>query len=553
MSKKKIVVKPEAEPQVAPVEAEQPKKKFKWTKGKIIGLSVSATALMLVVAIVISLSALGIVPLMRLFGKDNDVMYKNQYTASDFMSGIAHDQVVATMGDYTLTNGQLQVFYWMTFYEMVDYYGQYAEYYLGVDLDKPLGEQQYQKTEKTWEQYVLGEAVATWHRYQAAAAEADKAGFKMPAEYQEDFAKMESSLEETAKEQKFDSLEAMLESEFGKNVTFDDYYHYLWIRYTAELYFSDVIANLKFTDAELDAFFQENKDDLAEYGVAQDDSTLVDFRNIFVKAITSKDADGKTVITDESWETCRKKAQDIYDTLLGGDNSEETFAALAKVKSEDSSSSSNGGLYQYVPKNKWATVDARHILIMPEGGTKDASGNVTYSEEEWEACRVKAQQLLDEYLAGEKTEDAFGALANKHSQDQNGKVTNGGLYENIYSGQMVKAFDAWIFDTSRTPGETGLVKTEYGYHVMYFVSRTGPVDEWAFSPEREPGEISMIKTEEGYEILFYVGDAIAWKVWCEEGLVTQSSQELMDSYTKNNSMEVKYWTIMLGERVIEAE
>ena len=31
-------------------------------------------------------------------------------------------------------------------------------------------------------------------------------------------------------------------------------------------------------------------------------------------------------------------------------------------------------------------------------------------------------------------------------------------------------FDAWCFDASRQPGDTGIVKTDYGYHIMYFSS-----------------------------------------------------------------------------------
>ena len=183
----------------------------------------------------------------------------------------------------------------MTFYEMVEYYGDYAEYYLGVKLDQPLYEQTHEKSGQTWEQYVLGEAIAAWHRYQATAAEADKAGYQLPEEYQKDFAGMEDSLKDVAAQQGFESVEAMIQAEFGSNVTFDDYYYYLRTRYTAELYFSDVISKLEFTDEELDAFFQENKDDLAEYGVIQDDSTLVDFRNILVKPVSSKDEDGNAV------------------------------------------------------------------------------------------------------------------------------------------------------------------------------------------------------------------------------------------------------------------
>ena len=34
---------------------------------------------------------------------------------------------------------------------------------------------------------------------------------------------------------------------------------------------------------------------------------------------------------------------------------------------------------------------------------------------------------------------------------------------------MVQAFNDWCFDSSRKAGDTGIVQTQYGYHVMYFV------------------------------------------------------------------------------------
>ncbi len=122
-----------------------------------------------------------------------------------------------------------------------------------------------------------------------------------------------------------------------------------------------------------------------------------------------------------------------------------------------------------ITKDSGKLVDARHILIMPEGGTKSDDGKTTvYTEEEWEDCRVKAQAIYDEYLAGELTEDAFAALSTKHNEDP-GSQSNGGLYPYIYKGQMVKPFEDWCFDDSRKPGDTGLVKTDYGYHIMYYI------------------------------------------------------------------------------------
>lgn len=530
-------------------QAPKVKKKIQWTSKKIIKLVVAIVAGLLVLSLVA-----GIVVLAT---RKNDVYYKSKYQTSDFWANLTHDQVVATMGDYELTNGQLQVFYWMQVYDLVNYYmeqyGDYAVYYLGLDLGKPLDEQIYnEETGMTWEQYFLEDAFYAWHRYQALADEAKKAGYQLPAEYQKSFSEMRSSMEESAKEEGYDSVDAMLQADLGNSVTFDDYYHYMELYYTSNLYFTEVTAKLVFTDAELETFYQENEELLAQYGITKDSGNLVDFRNILVKPVATEDDDGNTVYTDEAWETCRQKAQAILDTWLQGDKTESTFASLAGIKSEDKTSSGNGGLYQYVAKNAWATVDVRHILIMPEGGEKDESGtSITYSEKEWEDCKAAAQAILDQYLAGEQTAEAFGTLANEHSDDNDGKVTNGGLYTDVATGDMVKEFDAWIFDNSRKSGDTGLVKTQFGYHVMYFVDRNGPVDDWAFAEGRKAGDHALVKTEDGYQILYYVGDDVAWEVWCRDGLMSESTEELMQSYAAARPIDVRYWAVMLSERPAE--
>jgi len=117
------------------------------------------------------------------------------------------------------------------------------------------------------------------------------------------------------------------------------------------------------------------------------------------------------------------------------------------------------------------TVDVRHILVFPEGATNETVRTETFPEEAWAASEKKAQQILADWEAGEKTEESFAALAEEHSED-GGSSANGGLYEGVSQGQMVEAFDAWCFDTSRQPGDYGIVKTEFGYHIMYFRGST---------------------------------------------------------------------------------
>ncbi len=90
------------------------------------------------------------------------------------------------------------------------------------------------------------------------------------------------------------------------------------------------------------------------------------------------------------------------------------------------------------------------------------------------ATYKKAQDILEEYLKGDKTAEAFEALQNKYSEDTrdddgNLKYT---VYENTAKGDMVPQFEAWSLADGRKAGDVGIVETTYGYHIMYFVKTT---------------------------------------------------------------------------------
>lgn len=122
-----------------------------------------------------------------------------------------------------------------------------------------------------------------------------------------------------------------------------------------------------------------------------------------------------------------------------------------------------------ITKENGDVVDVRHVLVQLDDSETDETGKVVYSEEQWEACRVKAQELYDSWLAGEANEDTFAQLAKDNSKD--GNAAEGGLYTDVTKDAMVETFDEWIFDENRVTGDSGLVKTPYGYHIMYFVNR----------------------------------------------------------------------------------
>ena len=123
-------------------------------------------------------------------------------------------------------------------------------------------------------------------------------------------------------------------------------------------------------------------------------------------------------------------------------------------------------------------INVRHILITPESTTAE-DGTSTISDEAWAAAEADAQKLYEEWKNGDATEDSFAELAGTHTQDP-GSQTTGGLYEDVYPGQMVAEFNDWCFAEGRQVGDTGIVKTSYGYHIMFF-SGEGDYTYWEYA------------------------------------------------------------------------
>lgn len=312
----------------------------------------------------------------------------------------AADTVVATIGEHQLTNRQLQVFYWTTFYEFVEYAGSYVSG-LGLDYTKPLNTQTVPDGTQSWEQYFVELAFNNWQRYTVLGIQAKEAGMELDAESKELLASFPEALEENASNYGYESAQKMIEEDYGTGITMDDYMWYMEVYYLGMQYYNHLSEMQQPTREEVSAYFDTVAENYLSYGITKDSGILV---------------------------------------------------------------------------------DVRHILLQPEGAKIDeTTGYVTATNAQWEACRAEAQALLDSWAAGEATAGSFGALAAEHTVDT-GSAQNGGLYSNVGKGEMVEAFDAWIFDESRQTGDTGLVKTEFGYHIMYFV---GGDDGWFRMAEPE--------------------------------------------------------------------
>lgn len=319
-------------------------------------------------------------------GNPDDVTCKGSYTAEDEAVVSAREKVVATAGEYELTLGQLQVYYWMEFRNFMSQYGTYASYF-GLDVSQPLDTQMCSGLEeaRTWQQFFLEGALNSWNNYRAMAAEADANGFELTEQQRAAIDNAAAELEEAAAANGFESGIAMLHSSLGAGAELEDYVYFMELYYKANGYYAQIAQSFEPTDEQLDDYFEEHAEGYAASGITK-------------------------------------------DTKL---------------------------------------VNVRHILVYPEGADGTNLATQEFSEEAWAASEKKAQEILDQFLAGDKTEESFAALANEYSEDP-GSNTNGGLYENVSEGEMVAAFNDWCFDAARQVGDTGIVKTNYGYHVMYF-------------------------------------------------------------------------------------
>ncbi len=119
--------------------------------------------------------------------------------------------------------------------------------------------------------------------------------------------------------------------------------------------------------------------------------------------------------------------------------------------------------------------DVRHILVQFETKTDDEGKTIELTDSEKATYKAKAQSILDEYLKN-PTEENFAALATEKTADTS-SAESGGLYENVTDdGTYVEEFTEWAVNSSRKPGDTGIVETTYGYHIMYYVEANG--DAW---------------------------------------------------------------------------
>lgn len=448
-------------------------------------------------------------------------------------------------------------YYYMSLYNgIADVYQQYEQYYgagygkmaTGFDLTIDPAEQDYTGSDApegvtTWADYFKAMApekafISNAIYEKAMADEKFELTDDMKKEIKENIDAAIEQYAESAKKQNF-SLNNFISKAIGAGLTEKSYRALLekdLIVSKYQTWFAENAA-AELTDDDVKAYYEEHKEDYdvvtarvfsvayaaedaedaaegapteaeakatAEAMLAKvtDDKTFTNIAKEFAAEADKAnfENDSATLVSGVAKSDIAKSVPELAEWLF---DSARAKGDKAVINSADASAYFVAYLTEpAAPVITTAGADVRHILVQVATTTEDTEGNkIALSDEEiaknWEAAKKEADEILAEWKAGDATEESFAALA-KEKTDDTGSAETGGLYEDVNeSSNYVPEFKAWAI-ASHKAGDTGIVKTSYGYHIMYFVG----ADEEAKWESDVRAAVSSEKTSELSDTIF---------------------------------------------------
>jgi peptidyl-prolyl cis-trans isomerase D len=211
------------------------------------------------------------------------------------------------------------------------------------------------------------------------------------------------------------------------NVTLNAFYEQRQVQ-VARFAASDYAAQIKPTDADLEAYYKSNAEQFQSLERADIEYVVLDLAAV-----------QKTIVVPEA------ELKSYY---------EQNLSRLAGLEERRAS----------------------HILI-----NADKSSSVSDRDK----ARAKAQELL---AAVQQSPDKFADLARKNSQDT-GSASKGGDLDFFARGAMVKPFEDAVFTLKK--GETsGIVETEFGFHIIRVTDIKQPKQK-SFEEQRASLEVDV--------------------------------------------------------------
>lgn len=447
--------------------------------------------------------------------------------------------VVATVDGQKISIGMYDYYY----ASIVSYYEQYASYgYYSLDTTKDYSKQYTTDDDGnkiSWQKFFETEALKEVEQITTYYSKALEEGVTLTSAQKKTIDKQISTLKDSASQNDV-SLDQYIKANFGTYCSEDTIRLMLEQYYLSANYKGKFKCETKVTDNDVDKYYNDHKNDYKKiefyYIASPYDATDDNSKNESIKTaekIMAKMKDKKSVIAlvpevyssyidsqvkssmEQDSKLTEKKAREeavksyesnVVTTVSGSDSPFDDkmntwlFSDDTKVGSKKYYIDESAGYIYIVLKTSKASVEddetytVRHILVAPKSGSNSSSSTsekTEYTDEQWAAAKKKADSILAKFNKTDKSEYEFAKLAEQYSTDSASTSSGsndsfGGLYESVTLGQMVPDFEKWSIDDSRKYGDTGIVKSDYGYHIMFFINDC---------PEYQSKIIAQIKSD----------------------------------------------------------
>ena len=447
--------------------------------------------------------------------------------------------VVATVDGQKISIGMYDYYY----ASIVSYYEQYASYgYYSLDTTKDYSKQYTTDDDGnkiSWQKFFETEALKEVEQITTYYSKALEEGVTLTSAQKKTIDKQISTLKDSASQNDV-SLDQYIKANFGTYCSEDTIRIMLEQYYLSANYKGKFKCETKVTDNDVDKYYNDHKNDYKKiefyYIASPYDATDDNSKNESIKTaekIMAKMKDKKSVIAlvpevyssyidsqvkssmEKDSTLTEKKAREeaiksyesnVVTTVSGSDSPFDDkmntwlFSDDTKVGSKKYYIDEDAKYIYIVLKTSKASVEenetytVRHILVAPESGSNSSSSTsekTEYTDEQWAAAKKKADSILAKFNKTDKSEYEFAKLAEQYSTDSASTSSGsndsfGGLYESVTLGQMVPDFEKWSIDDSRKYGDTGIVKSDYGYHIMFFINDC---------PEYQSKIIAQIKSD----------------------------------------------------------
>lgn len=391
---------------------------------------------------------------------------------------------------FDVDNNMLNYYFRFDFYDSIDkYFESYFTYY-ELDPTKNLKEENckmYQDNPGTWFDYFITQTCISIQRYLVYSEAALENGTADDPEIAQSVERDIEAIKSSATEFYKISVDEFIKTRFGETVTMDDIRRALTLYYTGTHQYDLDVEEIRPEDKDLDEYFEGHKSEFL----------YCDFRSYQFKAKVSDNA------TEAEKAQEYAKAESLANELLQMNTVEKFVGWIKDYETENNASMDEPyseaqinyhatkvtGEYAYNDSTafgKWAFADGRKVGDMTVLDNGSGTYTVYYLVREpyrldydtvnfrrilvdvddfdgdTDRTYEKAKELWDKWEASDKTEDTFTALAAEY--DSNDTV----LFEERGISELENDLGSWCYADGRKPGDSSLVRSEYGYYLVYF-------------------------------------------------------------------------------------